>query len=97
VGSFNYDNTQMHYKTYYLPVTTDTADSILDYNLKIAALEPHERFYMPEETGNYSVAGFRIELKRKVAHYIITYYIPSGEYTYMEREISQTLCAWESC
>ena len=28
--------------------------------------------------GNYSVAGFELTLRRKVSHYIITYYLPSG-------------------
>jgi len=28
--------------------------------------------------GNYSVAGFQLRLRRKVSHYIITYYLPSG-------------------
>ena len=39
---------------------------------------PSERYYLPQETGNYSVAGFRMIMSRKVSHYIITYYIPSG-------------------
>ena len=33
---------------------------------------------MPQETGNYSVAGFRMVMERKISHYVITYYIPSG-------------------
>ncbi len=33
---------------------------------------------MPQETGNYSVAGFRLNMKRKMTHYVITYYLPSG-------------------
>ncbi len=41
---------------------------------------PSERYYLPQETGNYSVAGFRMIMSRKVSHYIITYYIPSGGY-----------------
>ena len=28
--------------------------------------------------GNYSVAGFELTLHRKVYHYVITYYLPSG-------------------
>ena len=28
--------------------------------------------------GNFSVAGFQLRLKRKVMHYIITCYFPSG-------------------
>ena len=33
---------------------------------------------MPQETGNYSVAGFRMVMERKVSQYVITYYLPSG-------------------
>ena len=33
---------------------------------------------MPQETGNYSVAGFRMLMERKVSQYVITYYLPSG-------------------
>ena len=29
-------------------------------------------------SGTFSVAGFELTLKRKVSHYIITYYLPSG-------------------
>ena len=39
------------------------------------------RFYQPFSlfiSGNYSVAGFELTLRRKVSHYIITYYLPSG-------------------
>ena len=29
-------------------------------------------------TGNYSVTGFELTLRRKMSHYIITYYFPAG-------------------
>ena len=38
----------------------------------------NERFYLPQETGNYSVAGFKLNMERKMTHYVITYYLPSG-------------------
>ena len=38
----------------------------------------HERYYLPQETGNYSVAGFKLKMERKMTHYVITYYLPSG-------------------
>ena len=28
--------------------------------------------------GNYSVTGFEVKLRRKMTHYIITYYFPAG-------------------
>ena len=44
----------------------DPADFILDYG----------------ELGNFSVAGFEMQLRRHVSHYLITYYLPSGDYDY---------------
>ena len=37
-----------------------------------------DEFNMSLFSGNYSVAGFELTLRRKVSHYIITYYLPSG-------------------
>jgi len=78
VGSFNYDNTKMVYRTYYLPLMPNSTESILDYEVEIASLKIEDTFYLPAETGNYSVAGFEMVLNRKVAHYMITYYLPSS-------------------
>ena len=91
----------MVYRTYYLPLMPNSTESILDYEVEIASLKVEDTFYLPAETGNYSVAGFemvlnRLEYKyiyidylvlppiipvsvlRKVAHYMITYYLPSS-------------------
>ena len=46
--------------------------------VKVTPLAWHEQFYLPQETGNYSVAGFKLNMERKMTHYIITYYLPSG-------------------
>ena len=51
--------------------------SVLDYSVKIRKL-PEEKQNYVAITGNYSVAGFEMTLKRKVSHYIITCYLPSG-------------------
>ena len=51
--------------------------SVLDYSVKIREL-PEEKQNYVAITGNYSVAGFEMTLKRKVSHYIITCYLPSG-------------------
>ena len=48
------------------------------FQVHIQPLLPNERYYLPQETGNYSVAGFRMVMERKISHYVITYYIPSG-------------------
>ena len=64
VGSFNYDNTKMVYRTYYLPLMPNSTESILDYEVEIASLKVEDTFYLPAETGNYSVAGFEMVLNR---------------------------------
>ena len=51
--------------------------SVLDYSIEIRALPKDQKNYVAL-TGNYSVAGFEMTLKRKVSHYIITCYLPSG-------------------
>merc|ERR1719242_1562532 len=51
--------------------------SVLDYAIQIRMLPEKNKNYMAL-TGNYSVAGFELTLKRKVSHYIITCYLPSG-------------------
>merc|ERR1711953_665479 len=78
VGSFNYDNTKMKYHTYFLPKLPNSTDPILDYEVTVSPLDWNERYYLPQETGNYSVAGFKLYMERKMTHYVITYYLPSG-------------------
>lgn len=46
--------------------------------MRITELDWKEKYYLPQETGNYSVAGFRMVMQRKVSQYVITYYLPSG-------------------
>ncbi len=46
--------------------------------MTVTPLSWNERYYLPQETGNYSVAGFKLFLERKMTHYLITYYLPSG-------------------
>ena len=35
--------------------------------------------FHPFALGNFSVTGFELVLKRKMSHYIITYYFPAGK------------------
>ena len=51
--------------------------SVLDYSILIKKLPLSEQNY-EALTGNYSVAGFELTLRRKISHYIITCYLPSG-------------------
>ena len=54
----------MVYRTYYLPLMPNSTESILDYEVEIASLKIEDTFYLPAETGNYSVAGFEMVLNR---------------------------------
>ena len=51
--------------------------SVLDYAVEIRKLPASKQNYVAI-TGNFSVAGFELTLRRKVSHYIITCYLPSG-------------------
>lgn len=68
----------MRYHTYFLPKLPNSTDPILDYEVTVSPLDWNERYYLPQETGNYSVAGFKLYMERKMTHYVITYYLPSG-------------------
>nr|XP_040573961.1 glycine receptor subunit alpha-3-like [Lepeophtheirus salmonis] len=78
VGSFNFDNRKMVFDSYLLPRMPNHTKSILDYDVLIRHLEPKDTFFVPAETGNYSVTGFELILTRRMSHYMITYYLPSS-------------------
>ena len=52
---------------------------VLDYHVSVIPLENPDRILSYGELGNFSVAGFEMVLERHLSHYIITYYLPSGE------------------
>lgn len=76
VGSFNYDTSKMVFLDEFI-ADEKQIRSVLDYFIEINKLPPSYSYYVAL-TGNYSVAGFELTLRRKVSHYIITYYLPSG-------------------
>ena len=70
MGSFNYDNTKMIFIDEFIADQSQIR-SVLDYSVQIRKLPvPHQNY--EALTGNYSVAGFELTLKRKISHYIIT-------------------------
>ena len=77
VGSFNYDNTKMVFVDEFEYEDEAQVRSVLDYAVEIKKLPESQQNYVAI-TGNYSVAGFELTLRRKVSHYIITCYLPSG-------------------
>jgi len=76
VGSFNYDNTKMVFEDEFI-ANESQIRSVLDYAVEIRKLPASKQNYVAI-TGNFSVAGFELTLRRKVSHYIITCYLPSG-------------------
>ena len=52
---------------------------VLDYKVDIIELDPSDFVLNYGELGNFSVAGFEMRLRRHVSHYLITYYLPSGD------------------
>ena len=77
MGSFNYDNTKMVFTDEFIADESQIR-SVLDYAVEIRKLPESKQNYVAI-TGNYSVAGFELTLRRKVSHYIITCYLPSGD------------------
>jgi hypothetical protein len=52
---------------------------VLDYGIEINELRQEDRIFVGGPLGNYSLAGFEMILVRHISHYIINYYLPSGE------------------
>jgi len=77
VGSFNYDNGKMVFVDDEFLANQSQIRSVLDYSVEIQKLPKGEQNYQAP-TGNYSVAGFKLILVRKISHYIITCYLPSA-------------------
>merc|ERR1711874_493070 len=74
VGSFNYDNGKMVFVDDEFLANQSQIRSVLDYSVEIQKLPSGEQNYQAL-TGNFSVAGFRLTLVRKISHYIITCYL----------------------
>ena len=51
--------------------------------LEIGPLKPADSVLDYGALGNFSLAGFEMVLTRYVSTYIITYYLPSGIYSYV--------------
>ena len=77
VGSFNYAVDKLIFTDEFIPVKEDAVRSILDYEIEIFPLTVEERQYSALNM-NYSVAGFKLVLARKMSFYVVTYYLPSG-------------------
>lgn len=76
VGSFNYDDTKIMFGEEFV-ADAKSIRSVLDYSISIHELDEQDKLSVVI-TGNYSVTGFELVLRRKMSHYIITYYFPAG-------------------
>ena len=81
MGSYSFDDTKMIFlESERVKGYVETSRSIvLDYDVDFKSLSDQDRLLIFGSLGNYSVAGFEMILHRYVSHYIITYYLPSGE------------------
>ena len=61
----------------FIPTKDEAVRSILDYDIEIYPLSPEDKQYSALNM-NYSVAGFKLVLARKMSFYVVTYYLPSG-------------------
>ena len=49
------------------------------------------------DLGNFSVAGFEMVLKRHISHYLITYYLPSGQIFQYQPQTLESKCFRQVC
>lgn len=77
VGSYSYDMTKMLFRVSKLTFIQKQS-IILDYSIEIRNLREKDKIFLAGALGNYSLAGFEMNLQRHVMSYIITYYLPSG-------------------
>ena len=77
MGSFNYAMDKLIFDDEFIPVKEEAVRSILDYEIEIYPLDAEEKQYSALNM-NYSVAGFKLVLARKMSFYVVTYYLPSG-------------------
>ncbi|XP_023344754.1 glycine receptor subunit alpha-1 [Eurytemora carolleeae] len=80
VGSYSYEHSKMIFtQTNKVQGYVKTANSVvLDYAVKTEPLKGEDLILDYGDLGNFSVAGFEMDLHRHVSHYLITYYLPSG-------------------
>ena len=90
---------KLEFRDEFIPVKEDAVRSILDYEIEIYALPSVDRQYTALSM-NYSVAGFKLVLARKMSFYVVTYYLPSGLFVVVSwisflvnPEVSVVLCA----
>ena len=80
LGSYSYDDTKMVFVTgragYLVPKIQNSI--ALDYKTKISPLKKEDSTYYAGYLGNFSLAGYEMDLERYVSTYITTYYLPSG-------------------
>ena len=90
VGSYSYDDKKMQFTTKeanYFKVEQESVGYqdirkgntiILDYDIKIDPLQEKDQIFNGGTLGNFSLAGFEMVLERRVASYILSYYLPSA-------------------
>ena len=52
---------------------------VLDYHVTVSPLAAVDTMKDYGDLGNFSIAGFEMVLARHLSHYLITYYLPSGD------------------
>ena len=69
VGSSNYDRSRMTFGLEKFAYNTSEGNTILDYKVSLGNLKPEDLIEQYGESGNYSITGFEMKLKRNVAKY----------------------------
>ena len=78
IGSYAFDENKMKFKTQKLFYDEQGYNTVLDYTIDIYSMEQRDVFYIWDEIGNFSLAGFEMKLNRHSLKYLINYYLPSS-------------------
>ena len=65
----------MTFYTQWLNYDEANEHSVLDFSIDVSSLKDDMLVYV---SGNYSLTGFELKLKRNSFKYLINYYLPSG-------------------
>ncbi|XP_023322339.1 gamma-aminobutyric acid receptor subunit delta [Eurytemora carolleeae] len=77
IGSYQYSTSKLLFSVTSLEQDKTRPNTLLDYS-KMDIISGADDLFVWKNIGNYSVAGFRLKIKRRVFKFLVNYYLPSG-------------------
>ena len=78
VGSYGHNDKSIEFYTRATQYTHGSEEQATGLNYKVVAIHPLSKpFYASSTFGNFSLAGFEIELQRHSWQYILDFYLPT--------------------